>query len=132
MGSVAGAVLCHAADWTRCRVAFPTSRNTNSKLYLLGLRCSLRSKLPCVSILTLLSIREVPRVYGFAPDRKVGGVFCCNTTKEEGIMKKTKIVQHMEGVIAWAGIVLAVGLVAFFMLYPTCVFTVKLILLLLG
>ena len=48
------------------------------------------------------------------------------------VMKKTKIVQHMEGVIAWAGIVLAVGLVAFFMLYPTCVFTVKLILLLLG
>jgi uncharacterized membrane protein YfhO len=42
------------------------------------------------------------------------------------IIKKTKLVQRLEGVIAWAGIVVAVAVVAFFMLYPTCVFTVKL------
>ena len=42
------------------------------------------------------------------------------------IIKKTKLVQRLEGVIAWAGIVVAVTVVAFFMLYPTCVFIVKL------
>ncbi|MBO5737526.1 MAG: YfhO family protein, partial [Clostridia bacterium] len=47
------------------------------------------------------------------------------------IIKKTKLVKHMEGVLTWAGIVVAIAVVAFFMLYPTCVFTVKLIFLLL-
>ena len=45
------------------------------------------------------------------------------------IMTRTKLVQYLEGVIAWAGIALAIAVVAFFMLYPTCVFIVKLVLL---
>ena len=47
------------------------------------------------------------------------------------IMKKTKLIQHLEGVITWAGITVAITVVAFFMLYPTCVFIVKLLFLLL-
>ncbi|MBE7080413.1 MAG: hypothetical protein E7371_04160 [Clostridiales bacterium] len=43
------------------------------------------------------------------------------------ILKKTKLVYTLSGVISWAGILLAVGVVAFFMLYPTCVFAVKLV-----
>ena len=43
------------------------------------------------------------------------------------ILKKTKLVNALSGVISWAGILLATALVAFFMLYPTCVFVVKLI-----
>ena len=47
------------------------------------------------------------------------------------VLKKTKIFQRLEGVIAWTGILLATALVAFFMLFPTCVFIVKLLMLLL-
>jgi hypothetical protein len=47
------------------------------------------------------------------------------------VMTQTKLIQHLEGVIAWVGIVIALAVVGFFMLYPTCVFTVKLIYLLL-
>ena len=43
------------------------------------------------------------------------------------ILKKTKLISTCSGVIAWAGILLAVAVVAFFMLYPTCVFAVKLL-----
>ena len=43
------------------------------------------------------------------------------------ILKKTKLVHTLSGVISWAGILLAIGVVAFFMLYPTCVFAVKLV-----
>ena len=42
------------------------------------------------------------------------------------VMKKTKLIHRSEGVLAWASLVISVGVVAFFMLYPTCVFTVKL------
>ena len=47
------------------------------------------------------------------------------------VLKKTKLFSRLEGVVAWAGILLATAVVAFFMLYPTCVFTVKLITMLL-
>lgn len=47
------------------------------------------------------------------------------------ILKKTKLVDALAGVISWVGILLAVGVTAFFMLYPTCVFAVKLAALLL-
>ena len=46
------------------------------------------------------------------------------------LMKKTKLIQHLEGVITWVGIAVAIAVVAFFMLYPTCVFIVKLLLML--
>ena len=41
------------------------------------------------------------------------------------VVKKTKIMQATSAVIAWAGVLLTVAVVAFFMLYPTCVFLVK-------
>ena len=47
------------------------------------------------------------------------------------VLKKTRLFDAFTDVIAWAGILLALGVVAFFMLYPTCVFRVKLIALLL-
>ena len=47
------------------------------------------------------------------------------------ILKKTRLFDVCSEVIAWAGILLAVAVVAFFMLYPTCVFGVKLVELLL-
>ena len=43
------------------------------------------------------------------------------------VLKKTKLFQRVTGLVAWAAILLATAVVAFFMLYPTCVFTVKLI-----
>jgi hypothetical protein len=43
------------------------------------------------------------------------------------VVKKTKLVEWASPVIAVAGVALAVGLVAFFMLYPTGVCVVKLI-----
>ena len=46
------------------------------------------------------------------------------------LLKKTKILDKCAPVIAWAGIVVAVGLVAFFMIYPTGVFASKLVALL--
>ena len=42
------------------------------------------------------------------------------------ILKKTKLMSYCSGVIAWAGVLLAIAVVAFFMLYPSCVFVVKL------
>ena len=47
------------------------------------------------------------------------------------ILKKTKLIARLEGIITWAAIVVALVVVAFFMLYPTCVFAVKVIHLLL-
>ncbi len=47
------------------------------------------------------------------------------------ILKKTKLMSYCSGVIAWAGVLLAIAVVAFFMLYPSCVFVVKLLELLL-
>ncbi len=41
------------------------------------------------------------------------------------VLKKTKVVEKVAPVIAWAGIGLGTALVAFFMLYPTCAFIVK-------
>ncbi len=49
----------------------------------------------------------------------------------EIVVHKTKFMEKMAPVISWAGILLAVGVVAFFMLYPTGVFLSKLIALLL-
>lgn len=46
------------------------------------------------------------------------------------LLLKTRIVEIAAPVISWAGVILAIGLVAFFMLYPTCVFVTKLIALL--
>ena len=46
------------------------------------------------------------------------------------LLKKTKILDKCVPVIAWAGIVAAVGLVAFFMIYPTGIFVSKLVALL--
>ena len=43
------------------------------------------------------------------------------------ITTKTKFMQVMEGVIAWAGRALAFAVVSFFMIFPTCVFFVKII-----
>ncbi len=43
------------------------------------------------------------------------------------VVKKTKIVDVVAPVVAWAGIVLSVALVAFFMIYPTSAFIVKMI-----
>ncbi len=47
------------------------------------------------------------------------------------VLKKTKIMDNVAPVIAWAEIALAGGICAFFMLYPSCVFIVKLFALLL-
>ena len=47
------------------------------------------------------------------------------------VVKKTKLIEWAAPVIAWAGIVLATGLVAFFLLYPTAAWIVKLATLLL-
>lgn len=47
------------------------------------------------------------------------------------VLKKTKIIDSLAPVIAWAGIGLAGAVCAFFMLYPSCVFVVKLFALLL-
>ncbi len=41
------------------------------------------------------------------------------------LLKKTKVVEKLAPVIAWAGILIAVGVVAFFMLYPSGVFLSK-------
>ncbi|MBQ7323164.1 MAG: YfhO family protein, partial [Clostridia bacterium] len=41
------------------------------------------------------------------------------------IVTKTKFMQMMEVVITWAGKVLALAVVAFFMIFPTCVFLMK-------
>lgn len=43
------------------------------------------------------------------------------------LLKKTKILDKCAPVIAWTGIVVAVGLVAFFMIFPTGVFVSKLV-----
>ena len=45
------------------------------------------------------------------------------------VLKKTKLIETCAPVIAWAGIGLAAAVLAFFMLYPTCAFIVKLFLL---
>ncbi len=47
------------------------------------------------------------------------------------VLKKTKIMDSVAPVVAWAGIGLAGAVCAFFMLYPSCVFIVKLFTLLL-
>lgn len=47
------------------------------------------------------------------------------------ILKKTRWVEKLAPIIAWAGILLSVAVVAFFMLYPTAVWIVKLVNLLL-
>lgn len=43
------------------------------------------------------------------------------------LLKKTKVLEKCSAVIAWAGIVLAIGLIAFFMIYPTGIFATKLV-----
>ena len=43
------------------------------------------------------------------------------------VLKKTKIMDKVSPVISWAGIVLSVGVVTFFMLYPTGVFMTKVV-----
>ena len=43
------------------------------------------------------------------------------------VLKKTKMMDVCSGVIAVAGVLLALGVVAFFMVYPTCVFASKLL-----
>ena len=43
------------------------------------------------------------------------------------VLKKTKIMPVCEGVIAFAGVLLALAVVAFFMVYPSCVYVTKLI-----
>lgn len=47
------------------------------------------------------------------------------------VVKRTNIVERAAPVIAWTGITLAVAVVAFFMLYPTCIGVVKVLQLLL-
>ena len=47
------------------------------------------------------------------------------------VTKKTQWLQALSGVIAWAGVMVATAVVAFFMLYPTCVFIAKWLLLIL-
>jgi uncharacterized membrane protein YfhO len=46
------------------------------------------------------------------------------------LLLKTRVVEFAAPVVSWAGVILAIGLVAFFMLYPTCVCVTKLIALL--
>lgn len=46
------------------------------------------------------------------------------------LLLKTRIVEKVAPVVSWAGVILAIALVAFFMLYPTCVCVTKLIALL--
>ena len=41
------------------------------------------------------------------------------------VLKKTLLVDKLSGVMAWMGVLLATAVVAFFMLYPSCVFLVK-------
>ena len=43
------------------------------------------------------------------------------------VLKKTKLVDVLSPVISWAGVGIAVAVVGFFMVFPTCVFGVKLI-----
>lgn len=43
------------------------------------------------------------------------------------VLKKTKIVDKLSPVISWTGILLSVGVVAFFMLFPTGVFATKVV-----
>ncbi len=43
------------------------------------------------------------------------------------VTQKTKFMEFMERYIAWAGIALAIVVVAFFMVFPSCVFAMKLI-----
>lgn len=43
------------------------------------------------------------------------------------VLKKTKLMDKVSPVISWAGIVLSLGVVAFFMLYPTGVFMTKVV-----
>ncbi len=50
----------------------------------------------------------------------------------EVVVRKTKFMDNMAGVISWLGILLTVGVVAFFMLYPTGVFLSKIVELLKG
>ena len=47
------------------------------------------------------------------------------------VLKKTRLVAYLSPVIAWAGILLSVAVIAFFMLFPSVVWIVKLIKLLL-
>ncbi len=42
-------------------------------------------------------------------------------------LKRTKVVEKLAPVIAWAGVLLSIAVVVFFMLYPTCVFLTKLV-----
>ena len=48
------------------------------------------------------------------------------------VLMKTRVVDKIGAVISWAGITLAVGVVAFFMIYPTGVFIGKVIELIVG
>ena len=43
------------------------------------------------------------------------------------VVTKTKLVEKLSPIIAWAGIILAIGVVAFFMIFPTGVFFAKVI-----
>jgi hypothetical protein len=45
------------------------------------------------------------------------------------VVKKTKLIDWASPVIAWAGVILSIGLVAYFMIYPTSAWIVKLLLL---
>ncbi len=45
------------------------------------------------------------------------------------VVTKTKLIDWASPVIAWAGVILAIGLVAYFMIYPTSAWLVKLLLL---
>jgi hypothetical protein len=45
------------------------------------------------------------------------------------VVMKTKLIEWLSPVIAWAGVILAVALVTFFMIYPTSAWLVKIIIL---
>ena len=47
------------------------------------------------------------------------------------VLKKTKIVEKCTSVIAWAGVLFAMALTAFFFIFPSCVFITKIVALLL-
>jgi uncharacterized membrane protein YfhO len=47
------------------------------------------------------------------------------------VLKKTKLADKFSGIVAWAGVLFAIGVTAFFMVFPACVFGVKVVALLL-
>ena len=42
------------------------------------------------------------------------------------VLKKTKLMDVLANLMSWAGVALALAVVAFFMIFPTCVFILKL------